>query len=92
MKAATGLRLAASFGMKSPATLSHLSPAPYAAISRELSSTTTSTDLLISKSEGLMTIQVNRPSKLNAITQGMYVGIADALESAKRGANVQMVL
>lgn len=90
-RSAAGARLFAAV-TKSPGALHGLTAVKLLHTSREMSSSTSSGDLLISKSEGLMTIQVNRPSKLNAITQDMYLGIAEALESAKNDAATRMVL
>jgi hypothetical protein len=49
-------------------------------------------DLLISKSDGLMTIKLNRPSKLNSIKQSMYHDFVSALNSATNDKDVRMVL
>lgn len=49
-------------------------------------------DLLISKSDGLMTIKLNRPSKLNSIKQSMYHDFVSALNTATTDSDVRMVL
>ncbi|RLN38301.1 hypothetical protein BBO99_00004412 [Phytophthora kernoviae] len=52
-----------------------------------------SEDLLVEISEaGLLTIQMNRPSKFNAIDIAMYEGIMKAMESSKTQNNVKAVL
>ena len=69
---------------------SRLLPAP-AALSRSFSSTGDQ-DLLVSKSDGLLTLQLNRPTKLNSIKQSMYHDFVSALQSATSDPDVKMVL
>ncbi|ETI38756.1 hypothetical protein F442_15430 [Phytophthora nicotianae P10297] len=52
-----------------------------------------SEDLLVEISDaGLLTIQLNRPKKFNAIDIGMYEGLTKALESSKTQDKVKAVL
>uniref|UniRef100_K3WF97 Enoyl-CoA hydratase n=1 Tax=Globisporangium ultimum (strain ATCC 200006 / CBS 805.95 / DAOM BR144) TaxID=431595 RepID=K3WF97_GLOUD len=53
----------------------------------------TSEDLLVSVSEsGLLTLQLNRPARYNALNREMYDAITQALESSKSQDNVKAVL
>ncbi|MBC7453468.1 MAG: enoyl-CoA hydratase [Massilia sp.] len=49
-------------------------------------------DILTSKTDGLLTIQFNRPQRKNAITSAMYQSMADALLDAESDAAVRAVL
>ncbi|KAH7485430.1 hypothetical protein KRP22_006581 [Phytophthora ramorum] len=51
-----------------------------------------SEDLRVDIESGLLTIQLNRPTKFNAINIGMYEGLTQALESSRTQSNVKAVL
>src|SRR5690606_39032288 len=42
--------------------------------------------------EGLLTLRLNRPDKLNALTGAMYLRLAEALQAAAEDARVRAVL
>lgn len=46
----------------------------------------------ITKSDGILTLVFNRPTKKNALTDGMYEKLAGALEAAETDADVRVVL
>src|SRR3569833_3046026 len=46
----------------------------------------------IAKSDGLLTLVIDRPAKKHALTDAMYKALADALESARDAAEVRVVL
>jgi len=46
----------------------------------------------IAKSDGLLTLVIDRPAKKNALTDAMYKALADALESARDDAEVRVML
>lgn len=48
--------------------------------------------ILITKADGILTLVFNRPTKKNALTDGMYEKAADALEAAQSDAEVRVVL
>lgn len=48
--------------------------------------------ILSEKSDGIMTLRMNRPDKKNALTSGMYQGLADALRAADSDGSVRVVL
>lgn len=50
------------------------------------------TDILVERADGVMTIAFNRPDKKNAITSAMYTAMTDALEAAHDDAGVRAVL
>lgn len=50
------------------------------------------TDILVERADGVMTIAFNRPDKKNAITSAMYAAMTDALEAAHDDAGVRAVL
>ena len=50
------------------------------------------TEILTEKSENILRVQLNRPSKKNAMTAAMYIGMADALNSAAKDESVRVVL
>lgn len=50
------------------------------------------TDILIERADGVMTIAFNRPDKKNAITSAMYAAMTDALEAAHDDAGVRAIL
>lgn len=49
-------------------------------------------DLLIGKSEGILTIEFDRSAKKNAITSAMYQSMADALDDAENDSAVRVIL
>jgi enoyl-CoA hydratase/carnithine racemase len=49
-------------------------------------------DILCSKTDGILTIEFNRPERKNAITAAMYQTMADALTEADRDATVRAIL
>lgn len=49
-------------------------------------------DLLVSKADGLLSMQLNRPSKLNSIKQSMYLDLSSALDSASTDPDVRIAL
>ncbi|HZV63362.1 MAG TPA: enoyl-CoA hydratase [Telluria sp.] len=49
-------------------------------------------DILTSKSDGILTIEFNRPERKNAITSAMYQTMADALVDADSDAAVRAIL
>ncbi|MGE9763472.1 enoyl-CoA hydratase-related protein [Pseudomonas sp. PDM20] len=51
-----------------------------------------SEQILVEREEGLLTLRLNRPDKMNALTRSMYAGLADALEAAQEDRSVRVVL
>jgi enoyl-CoA hydratase/carnithine racemase len=49
-------------------------------------------DILITRDGGVMTIELNRPQKKNAITADMYVALADALVQAREAREIRAVM
>lgn len=49
-------------------------------------------DILTSKTNGILTIEFNRPDKKNAITSAMYQAMADALKDGESDAGVRAIL
>lgn len=49
-------------------------------------------DILLSKANGILTIEFNRPDKKNAITAAMYQTMADALQDAETDGAVRAIL
>ncbi|HET6981167.1 MAG TPA: enoyl-CoA hydratase [Myxococcaceae bacterium] len=49
-------------------------------------------DIVTERSGNILSVQLNRPSKKNAITTEMYVTLADVLEAASRDDQVRVVL
>jgi enoyl-CoA hydratase/carnithine racemase len=49
-------------------------------------------DILITRDGGVMTIELNRPQKKNAITADMYVALADALTEAREAREIRTVM
>ena len=49
-------------------------------------------DLLFSTDNGVLTIQMNRPSKKNALTLAMYEGLTEGLRAAEADEGVRVVL
>src|SRR5262249_12178496 len=52
----------------------------------------TAGDILTQRSGAILDIQLNRPTKKNAMTSAMYDAIADALDGAARDESVRVVL
>lgn len=50
-----------------------------------------SNHILISQDSGILTLQINRPDKRNALTSAMYASIADALEKADANPKIRVV-
>lgn len=50
------------------------------------------TDIVTTRSESILRIQLNRPSKKNAMTSAMYITMADLLDAAARDDEVRVVL
>jgi enoyl-CoA hydratase/carnithine racemase len=48
--------------------------------------------IAITKAGGILTLVIQRPAKKNALTDGMYETLADALEAAQTDAEVRVVL
>ncbi|WP_323072921.1 enoyl-CoA hydratase [Mycetohabitans endofungorum] len=49
-------------------------------------------DLVIERARGVLTLQLNRPDKKNAMTAAMYQSMADALAQARDDASVRAIL
>lgn len=49
-------------------------------------------DILTSKTNGVLTVEFNRPEKKNAITSAMYQSMADALQEAEDDAAVRAIV
>src|SRR5579862_1756046 len=49
-------------------------------------------DILITREGGVLTIELNRPQKKNAITADMYGSLADALIAAREAPEVRAVM
>jgi enoyl-CoA hydratase/carnithine racemase len=49
-------------------------------------------DILIGKSDGILSIEFNRPDKKNAITSAMYQAMADALKDADGDGTIRAIL
>lgn len=54
--------------------------------------TTTTNELLLDSKNGVLTITLNRPDVLNALTMGMMKGIADALKKAATDKTIKVVI
>lgn len=50
------------------------------------------TDILVERASGVMTIALNRPDKKNAITSAMYSAMAEALDAARDDAGIRAML
>ena len=48
--------------------------------------------ILVQRERGLLTLQLNRPDKKNALTRAMYTQLAEALEQADAQADIRAVL
>jgi len=49
-------------------------------------------DVLTNRSEGIFRIELNRPSRKNALTSAMYLALADAFEAALKDDSISVVL
>ena len=49
-------------------------------------------ELLTERSESILRVQFNRPTKKNAMTAAMYTGLADLLNEAAQDDNINVVL
>src|SRR5256885_5082205 len=49
-------------------------------------------ELLTERSESILRVQFNRPTKKNAMTAAMYTGLADLLNEADKDDNINVVL
>ena len=49
-------------------------------------------EILSSKSDGILTIEFNRPERKNAITSAMYQAMADAINDGEKDAAVRAIL
>jgi enoyl-CoA hydratase/carnithine racemase len=49
-------------------------------------------DIVTECSEGILRVELNRPTKLNAMTSGMYTKLADIFNDAARDERIQVVL
>src|SRR6202453_1262287 len=49
-------------------------------------------DILTTREGGILTIELNRPQKKNAITADMYGGLADALIEAREAPEIRAVM
>lgn len=52
----------------------------------------TDLDLLTSRETGVLRLTLNRPDRLNAVSEAMYVGLLDALDDADADADVRCVV
>ena len=50
------------------------------------------TEIVTERAGGILRVQLNRPSKKNAMTAAMYIGMADALNAAAKDESVRVVL
>src|SRR5262245_65974101 len=49
-------------------------------------------DILTERSASVLRIQLNRPTKKNAMTSGMYVALAELLDGAAKDEDIRVVL
>ena len=49
-------------------------------------------DIVTERSGGILRVELNRPSRKNAMTAGMYTGLADTLRKAATDEAVRVVL
>ena len=52
----------------------------------------TTADILTERSGAVLSIQLNRPTKKNAMTSSMYIAMADLLDTAARDESIRVVL
>jgi enoyl-CoA hydratase/carnithine racemase len=49
-------------------------------------------EIITERSNGILRVELNRPSRKNAMTSAMYIDLADILNEAARGASIRVVL
>ena len=49
-------------------------------------------EIITERSDGILRVELNRPSRKNAMTSGMYVHLADIFNDAARDASIRVVL
>src|SRR5258708_16863543 len=49
-------------------------------------------EIITERSDGILRVELNRPSRKNAMTSGMYVHLADIFNEAARDASIRVVL
>jgi enoyl-CoA hydratase/carnithine racemase len=49
-------------------------------------------EIITERSDGILRVELNRPSRKNAMTSGMYIDLADILNDAARDASTRVVL
>ncbi|MBC9032659.1 enoyl-CoA hydratase/isomerase family protein [Sphingomonas sp. JC676] len=49
-------------------------------------------EIVTERFEGILRVQLNRPEKLNAMTSGMYIGLAEIIDGAARDESIRVVL
>src|SRR5216684_512943 len=49
-------------------------------------------EIITERSDGILRVELNRPSRKNAMTSGMYVHLADVFNDAARDASIRVVL
>src|SRR5262249_51718922 len=54
--------------------------------------TKTASEILTERSDGVLSIQLNRPTKKNAMTSSMYITMANQLDEAARDQSVRVIL
>ena len=49
-------------------------------------------EIITERSDGILRVELNRPSRKNAMTSAMYIELADILNDAARDASIRVVL
>src|SRR5258708_25857244 len=49
-------------------------------------------EIITERSDGILRVELNRPSRKNAMTSAMYIDLADILNDAARDASTRVVL
>src|SRR5260370_33555955 len=49
-------------------------------------------EIITERSDGILRVELNRPSRKNAMTSGMYIDLADIFNDAARDASTRVVL
>ena len=49
-------------------------------------------EIITERSDGILRVELNRPSRKNAMTSGMYIDLADIFNDAARDASIRVVL
>jgi enoyl-CoA hydratase/carnithine racemase len=52
----------------------------------------TASEILVERSDGILSIQLNRPTKKNAMTSSMYITMAEVLDGAAQDEGIRVVL